>query len=192
MEDRDKRVIEFVNTFELCKREHIQELYFNDVHKNICMRRLKKIADDGHIERIKMDGNVFVYYANKKPSKRLLPHDMYITDFIVKLIKLGYEILEFKKSFIIGPIISDAYIRYKDHEGKIRHCVLEIQLSNKVEDCVDKYKDFKNVILDNKKEWSSIPRVIVITDMAQRVELRGIKVMYDTTELKNINEVLRG
>ena len=115
---------------------------------------------------------------------------MYITDFVVKMIKQEYEILEFKKSFMIGNIISDAYIRYKDKEGKTRHLVLEIQLHNKVEDCILKYKDFKNIILDNKKEWNSIPRIICITDMSQRVELRGLKVLYDTTEMLNIKEIL--
>ena len=110
--------------------------------------------------------------------------------FIERLIKNGFEILEFKKSFVIGPIISDAYIRYKDPEGKIRHCVLEVQLSNKVSDCVDKYKDFKRIILDNRNDWGSIPRVVVITDMTQRIELIGIKVLYDTTEMKNVSKIL--
>ena len=192
MEARDKKVVDFINTFELCRREHIKELFFNEVHENICMRRLKKLADDGHIERIKMEGNVFVYYANKKPSKRLLTHDMYISDLVVKMIKLGYEILEFKRSFVIGKIISDAYIRYMDLEGRIRHCVIEIQLSNRVEDCINKYKDFKNIILDNKKDWNSIPRIICITDMKQRVELNGLKVLYDTTEMNNLNNILGG
>lgn len=192
MEARDKKVVDFINTFELCRREHIKELFFNEVHENICMRRLKKLADDGHIERIKMEGNVFVYYANKKPSKRLLTHDMYISDLVVKMIKLGYEILEFKRSFVIGKIISDAYIRYMDLEGRIRHCVVEIQLSNRVEDCINKYKDFKNIILDNKKDWNSIPRIICITDMKQRVELNGLKVLYDTTEMNNLNNILGG
>lgn len=192
MEARDEKVVDFINTFELCKREHIKELYFSEVHENICMRRLKKLAEDGHIERVKMEGNVFVYYANKKPSKRLLRHDMYITDLVVKMIKLGYEILEFKRSFVIGRIISDCYIRYKDQEGKIRHCVVEIQLSNKVEDCINKYKDFKSIILDNRKDWNSIPRIICITDMKQRVELRGLKVLYDTTDMNNLDEILGG
>ena len=192
IEARDKKVVDFINTFELCRREHIKELFFNEVHENICMRRLKKLAEDGHIERIKMEGNVFVYYANKKPSKRLLTHDMYISDLVVKMIKLGYEILEFKRSFVIGKIISDAYIRYMDLEGRIRHCVVEIQLSNRVEDCINKYKDFKNIILDNKKDWNSIPRIICITDMKQRVELNGLKVLYDTTEMNNLNNILGG
>ena len=192
MEARDEKVVDFINTFELCRREHIKELYFSEVHENICMRRLKKLAEDGHIERVKMEGNVFVYYANKKPSKRLLRHDMYISDLVVKMIKLGYEILDFKRSFVIGRIISDCYIRYQDQEGKVRHCVVEIQLNNRVEDCINKYKDFKNIILDNRKDWSSIPRIICITDMKQRVELRGLKVLYDTTDMNNLDEILGG
>lgn len=192
IEARDKKVVDFINTFELCRREHIKELFFPEVHENICMRRLKKLAEDGHIERIKMEGNVFVYYANKKPSKRLLTHDMYITNLVVKMIKLGYEILEFKRSFVIGKIISDAYIRYQDTEGKIRHMVLEIQLNNRVEDCILKYKRFKDIILDSGINWNSIPRIICITDMQQRVELKGLKVLYDTTDMNNLDEILRG
>ena len=190
MEARDKKVIDFIHLVELATKEQIQKLYFEEVHKNICMRRLKKISEEGYVERFKHGGNIFVYYVGKKPSKRLINHDLYITDFIVEMIKNGFEILEFKKSFVIGPIISDAYIRYKDPEGKIRHCVLEVQLSNKVSDCVDKYKDFKRIILDNRNDWGSIPRVIVITDMTQRIELIGIKVLYDTTEMKNVSKIL--
>lgn len=190
MEARDKKVVDFIHTFELCRREHIKDLFFSEVHQNICMRRLKKLADNGYIERVKLEGNIFVYYANKKPSKRLLMHDMYIIDLVVKMIKQGYEILEFKKSFMIGNIISDAYIKYIDLEGKTKHLVLEIQLSNKVEDCINKYKYFKNIILDNRPEWNTIPRIICITDMKQRVELRGLKVFYDTTDMQNLNEIL--
>lgn len=190
METRDKNVIDFVNMVGIANREQIKDMFFSEVHQNICMRRLKKIAEDEYINRFKYDGNVFVYYSDKKPSKRLIRHDLYITDFVVKMIKSGYEILEFKKSFIIGPIISDAYIKYKDHEGKQKHLVLEIQLSNKVEDCVLKYKDFKNLILENRNEWTVMPRIIVITDMKQRIDLKGLKVFYDSTEMENIRDFL--
>ena len=192
MTDRDLAVVNFINQFELCNKEHIKEVFFPDCHANVCMRRLKKLAEEELINRIKHNGNVFIYYANKKPSKRLLTHDMYITDFVVKMLKQGYEIIEFKKNFIIGNIISDAYIRYKDPEGTTRHLVLEIQLHNKVDDCINKYSDFKNIILDNRKDFNSIPRIICITDMKDRIQLRGLKVFYDNTNLENIHEVLRG
>ena len=192
MTDRDLAVVNFINEFELCNKEHIKEVFFPDCHANVCMRRLKKLAEEELINRMKHNGNVFVYYASKKPSKRLLAHDMHITDFVVKMIKEGYKIIEFKKNFVIGNIISDAYIRYKDPEGTTRHLVLEIQLHNKVEDCINKYSDFKNIILDNRKDFNSIPRIVCITDMQQRIQLRGLKVFYDNTNLENINEILRG
>lgn len=192
MTDRDKAIVQFINEYELCTKEHIKELFFPECHANVCMRRLKKLAEDELINRFKYNGNVFIYYASKKPSKRLINHDMCITDFVVKMIKQGYEIIEFKKSFMIGNIISDAYIRYKDQEGTTRHLVLEIQLHNKVEDCILKYTDFKNIILDNRKDWNSIPRIICITDMKDRIQLKGLKVLYDNTEMNNLDEVLRG
>jgi hypothetical protein len=188
MQDRDKQVVNFINTFELCKSEHIKEIFFPDVHKNICMRRLKKLADNEHIKRVKMEGNIFVYYTDKKPSKRFLTHDMYITDFIVKMIKEDCEILEFVRGFKIGDIKSDAYIKYKDVEGKTRHCILEIQLNN-IQECIEKYRNFKEIIISNK-QWNTIPQIVCITDVKQRVELPELKIYYDTTEMNNIPEIL--
>ncbi len=190
MQTRDKNVIDFINMVEICNRGHIKELFFPDVHQNICMRRLKKLSDDEYINRMKYDGNTFIYYADKKPSKRIVNHDLYITSLVVNMLKNNFEILEFKKSFVLGPIISDAYIKYKDPEGKVKHLVLEVQLSNKVEDCVLKYKNFKNIILDSNVSWDSIPRLLVITDMPQRIELRGIKVLYDDTSMSNIKNII--
>lgn len=190
MEARDKKVVDFITMVGIANRDQVKSLYFEEVHQNICMRRLKKLAEDEYINRFKHDGNTFIYYSDKKPSKRIINHDLYITDLVVKMIKEGYEILDFKKSFVIGPIISDAYIKYLTPNGKKKHLVLEIQLSNKVEDCVMKYKDFKNVILDNNLDWDTIPRILVITDMKQRVELNGINVVYDDTTMENIKNLI--
>lgn len=192
MQARDKNIIDFINLAELATREQLQKLFFQGVHQNVPMRRLKKLAEDEYIQRHKYEANTWIYMPcdAKKISKRILHHDLYITDFLVKLLNNDFEIIEFKKSWVIGPIISDAYIRYKNKEGKIKHCVLEIQLSNKVEDCVNKYSDFKNIILENRRDFETIPRIVVITDMKQRIELRGIKVLYDDTTMSNIINLL--
>ena len=52
------------------------------------------------------------------------------------------------------------------------------------------YKNFKNIILDSNINWDSIPRLLVITDMPQRIELRGIKVLYDDTTMSNIKNII--
>ena len=202
MEKRDLEVINFINMIGICESSHVKDIYFPEVHKNICMRRLKKLADNEYINRVKMEGNIFVYYSEKKPSKRLLEHDMRITDFVVKMITEGYEILEFNRNLVVGSkpgtsnvvtngsIMPDAYIKYKCKDGVVRHLVLEIQLSNTVSSCISKYKNFKNIILDSDLKWNSIPRIICITDMKDRIELKGLKVLYDTTDMLNINELL--
>lgn len=186
METRDKNIVNFINMVELCNRDQIKNIYFKNVHQNICMRRLKKLSDDEYINRLKYNGNSYIYYSDKKPSKRMINHDLYITDFVVKMIKNNYKILEFKKSFVIGNIISDAYIRYQTPDGIKRHCLLEIQLSNKVDDCVLKYKNFKNTIINSDIRWDTIPRIIIITDMPQRIHVKGINVLYDDTNINNI------
>ena len=38
---------------------------------------------------------MYVYYLDKGRKKKLITHDLYITDFLVKLIKNKYEILVF-------------------------------------------------------------------------------------------------
>ena len=87
MQARDKNIINFINMVEICNRSHIKELFFPDVHQNICMRRLKKLSDDEYINRMKYDGNTFIYYSDKKPSKRIINHDLYITSLVVNMIK---------------------------------------------------------------------------------------------------------
>ena len=84
-----------------------------------------------------------------------------------------------------------AYIKYKDSDNKVRSIFLEVQLSNKVSDCVSKYGNIKNIILEERKDWQVIPRLIVITDLQHNNEqLKNIKIKYDTTEMNNLREIL--
>ena len=101
------------------------------------------------------------------------------------------EVVEVETSLKIGNVIADGYIKYKTCEGKTRHLFLEVQLSNKVSDCVDKYKNIKSAILEEKPNWQTIPRLIVITDLEHNEEqLKGMKVLYDDTDMNNIRELL--
>ena len=102
MELRDKNVMEFIANYNLATKEQIKRLFFPHTHNNVPMRRLKKLAENEYIKRVKMDGNKWIYYSDKKPSKRLLDHDLLITDLVVEMILNGYEIIDFRKSLVIG------------------------------------------------------------------------------------------
>lgn len=194
MTDRDKKIVELVSQCGVITREQVQRVLFKDTHINVPLRRLKVLVDNKEIKRdyynIGGHRNVFVYYQGKKPSKRLMAHNLLITDFITKVMSIC-EVVEVETSFKLGNVIADGYIKYKTYEGKTRHLFLEVQLSNKVSDCVEKYKGVKTAILEEKPNWQTIPRLIVITDLEHNEEqLKGITVKYDDTDMNNLRELL--
>ena len=194
MTDRDKKIIELVSQCGVITREQVQRVLFKDTHINVPLRRLKVLVDNKEIKRdyynIGGHRNVFVYYQGKKHSKRLITHNLLITDFITKVMSIC-EVVEVETSFKLGNVIADGYIKYKTYEGKTRHLFLEVQLSNKVSDSVEKYKGIKSAILEEKPNWQTIPRLVVITDLEHNEEqLKGMKVKYDNTDMNNIRELL--
>lgn len=192
--DRDKKTIELIEKIGPLTREQIQRVLFKNVHHNVPNRRLTLLTDNKLIKRafyqVDAHKNVYVYYADKKPAKRNIKHELLVSEFITSVMAMC-EVLEVETHYALGNIIADAYMKYKDSEGRIKHLFLEVQLSNKVNDCVEKYKDIKNLILDNKPDWQTIPRLIVITDLPhQEDQLKNIKVKYDTKDMKNLRKLL--
>ena len=192
--ERDKKIIELIDTLGVATREQVQKVLFKNTHMNVPMRRLSHLAENKLIKRdfyqVDAHKNAYVYYLGKKPAKRNIQHELLVSEFITSVMAMC-EVLEVETHYAIGNIIADAYMKYKDSEGRIKHLFLEVQLSNKVNDCVEKYKDIKNLILDNKPDWQTIPRLIVITDLPhQEDQLKNIKVKYDTKDMKNLRKLL--
>lgn len=193
--DRDKKVIDLLENVKVATREQIQRVVYPNISQNTPIRKLTMLTENELVKRsyfnIGGHNNVYVYYLSRKPSRRNIMHDITITEFITKVMCIC-EVIEVHTNYRIGSIISDCYIRYKDSEGKVRHLVGEIQLSNKVyEGCVEKYKKFKNEILEHRKEFATIPRLIVITDLAHNNEqIKGMKVKYDNLQMNNLRELL--
>ena len=109
----------------------------------------------------------------KKPSTRLIRHDLLITDFVVKLLQEGYEILEFKKSFVLGDIISDGFLTVKK-DNKIRNILLEVQLSG--HDCISKYINIKKLAIEHT-DWDVLPRLFIVGNV-NKVCVPGLKIHY--------------
>ena len=189
MQERDLKVLEFLTMCRICTRKQVQELLFSNVHENIPLRRLKKLVDEGYIKRkmFNVEGtkNMYVYFLDKQPKKKLITHDLYITDFLVKLIKNGYEILEFKKSPKIGNIIPDAYIKIKK-ENKVKRILLEVQISPN--DCLTKYKEIKDIIIENTK-WPVMPTLYIINNQGLNKKLKNIKVIYDNCKIEKVGDL---
>ena len=186
---RDKNIIELIEKVGVITREQVQRVLFKNVHQNIPMRRLSYLSENKLIKRayyqIEEHKNVYVYYLGKKPSKRNIRHEITVTEFITNVMAIT-DVLEVNTHYVLGDIIADGYIKYRDSEGKIRRL-----LSNKVGDCINKYNDIKRIILDNRPDWQTIPRLIVITDLEHNNEqLKHMTVKYDTTDMENLRELL--
>lgn len=175
----------------MCTREQIQDIYFPQVHQNVPMRRLKYLVDNDYLMRSYFNINNKKMYMftilDKKPSKKLLKHDLLITEFATKLILSGYEIIDFKKSIVIGNVIPDAYIQIRKN-GKIKTLLLEMQLSS--HDCIKKYYNFKETVLEHTK-WPVMPRLFVITNNQDLItDLQDIKVITDNLDMYKVGDLL--
>ena len=190
MTNRDMEILEFLTLSRICTRKQVQELLFENNHQNVPLRRLKRLADDGYVNRkmfkVESTRSVYVYYLDKKPSKKLVEHDLYITDFLVKLIKNNYEIIEFKKNFSLGNIISDGYINVKKN-NRTKKILLEVQLSP--HDCISKYYNFKEVIINNTN-WEVMPLLYVINNQGLNKKLIDMKVIYDNVKIEKVGEII--
>lgn len=185
--ERDMKVIDFINLVGTCRSEHIRKLFFKECTNTVWDRRARKLDDYGELKRYRsaLFDREYIYYSDKKTHNKLLRHDMYITDLVTKLIDKNIEIVQLKRNVQIGNLISDAFliIRYKDGNRIIRRSYLvEVQLSGRINDCVEKYKDIDNIesirnyILGENLQV--MPRLIVISNLEGKVkcELKSIKI----------------
>lgn len=190
MQERDLKVLEFLTMCRICTRKQVQELLFPNVHENIPLRRLKKLNDEGYIKRkmFNVEGtkNMYVYFLDKQPKKKLITHDLYITDFLVKLINNGCEILDFKKSPQIGNIIPDAYLKIRKNK-RIKRILLEVQISPN--DCLSKYKEIKEIIIENT-DWPVMPTLYVINNQGLNKRMKDIKVIYDSIKIEKVGDII--
>lgn len=192
MEDRDMKVLEFVSLVRVCTREQVQEMFFKDVHQNVAMRRLKYLADADYIRRdtYNLDKNkrrnAYVYYMDRKPGKKIVKHDLIVTDVIVKFLQEGYEIIEFERSYKIGNIIPDALIKVKKN-GRVKRIILEVQISPN--DCLSKYHNFREVVIENTN-WQVMPVLYVVNNQNLNKKLNDIKVVYDNLNLEKVGDFI--
>lgn len=194
MTERDAKIIELLKCCKVLTREQIQKVLFKNVHTNICLRRLKILTENKEIKRayfqLEKHKNVYVYYLDKKPAKRNLLHDLAISEFITDVMLVA-DVKHTETNYKIGNIIADAYIRYQGTNGKDKRLFLEVQRSNKVTDCVQKYRNIKDIILEEKPNWAVMPRLVVLTDMEHNQEqLKNMKVYYDNLKAKNIRNLI--
>ena len=184
MQERDIKILEFMTQVRYCTNENIQDIFFQGLNHNVCYRRLNYLIDCKLIKRkyYHVDNkNIYVYYLDKKPSKRLLQHELLVTQFLVSLIKQGYELLSFEKTPKVADIIPDGIVSFKSGD-KVRQLFLEVQLSSG--DCIKKYRNIKRkvdyelpstlyIITDKEIKYTPLREINILTDDLNMSKLKG-------------------
>ena len=182
MQERDIKILEFMTQVRYCTNENIQDVFFQGLNHNVCYRRLNYLIDCNLIKRkyYHVDNkNIYVYYLDKKPSKRLLQHELLVTQFLVSLIKQGYELLSFEKTPKIADIIPDGIVNFKSGD-KVKQLFLEVQLSSN--DCIKKYRNIKR-----KVDYELPSTLYIITDKEIKyTPLREINILIDDLNMNKL------
>ena len=183
---RDLQVLEFLTATRIASTRQIQESFFPGLNPSISYDRLKYLADNKFLKRnfhrIEPNRNSYVYYLDKKPSKKTIRHDLLITQFYVELKKLNYEILSFEKTPIYRGFRPDAVVEFKTDKGQVKKVFLEVQLSKH-----SVYEKYYNI---NPNAAADVPGYLwVVTDQPQQEhQIRNLRIIVDDlkmTKLKN-------
>lgn len=186
MTERDLKVLQFLTSTRIASTRQIQDSFFPGLNPSISYDRLKYLADNKFLKRnfyrIEPNRNSYVYYLDKKPSKKTLRHELLITQFYVELKKLNFEILSFEKNIIYKGFRPDAIVEFKTDKQQVKKVFLEVQLSKH-----SVYEKYYNI---NTNAAADVPGYLwVVTDQEQQQhQIRNLRIIVDDlkmTKLKN-------
>ena len=186
MTERDLKVLQFLTSTRIASTRQIQDSFFPGLNPSISYDRLKYLADNKFLKRnfyrIEPNRNSYVYYLDKKPSKKTLRHELLITQFYVELKKLNFEILSFEKNIIYKGFRPDAIVEFKTDKQQVKKVFLEVQLSKH-----SVYEKYYNI---NPNAAADVPGYLwVVTDQEQQQhQIRNLRIIVDDlkmTKLKN-------
>lgn len=183
---RDLQVLEFLTATRIASTRQIQESFFPGLNPSISYDRLKYLADNKFLKRnfyrIEPNRNSYVYYLDKKPSKKTIRHDLLITQFYVELKKLNFEILSFEKTPIYKGFRPDAIVEFKTDKNQVKKVFLEVQLSKH-----SVYEKYYNI---NPNADETIPKYLwVVTDQPQQQHsIRNLRIVVDNLQMSKLRD----
>ncbi len=149
---RDKKVMDFLNTFHIARTSTIEELFYPS--SRVARNRLNELYSHKEIKRERDGpGAEYVWYI-KKPKQFL--HSLALTDFYRDLSR-KHSVTQFAKEPPILGIRPDALIKFDNIPAFV-----EIELSHKPLD-VGKYERLKQGG-EYKNYFTRFPPIILISD----------------------------
>lgn len=186
MTDREFLILDFLSKVRAATTRQIQNMFFQNVNISISYKVLQGLIDKKYIKRkyfnIQGKKNSYVYYLDRPPGKKILQHELLITEFYIRLEKNNFEVISFEKSPIVAGIVPDAIIEFKGRNTRrTKYIFLECQLSP--HDCISKYYNIKNNI---KGDNFPSTLYIVTNQEIKNTQIRGLRIVIDSLDMKKL------
>ncbi|NBI05749.1 hypothetical protein [Senegalia massiliensis] len=175
--DRDKKVIEFIEKFNVATTNIIADLFYPSLR--VAQNRLKRLYADKVLKRDREHFTNQYYYYIKKPKQ--IRHNLLLVEFYKEVNKL-IDIEVFKKEFEIEDIRPDGLMIYK-YKNKKYIAFIEVQISNTP---VDIHKYRKLCLTEKYKKYFPVfPKLIFITNKSIKniKEFEVIKIKEDSENI---------
>lgn len=187
---RDKEILNWIQDYDILTINQAKSLFFNNVYDN-ARRRLRVLEQQGILNSyICKDSKEKVYCVDKKRSQ----HDIYIVDFIAKLITLDCNILEFKLKphYLNGDLIPDAFVKFSQGDD-LYLVLLEIDYKHATE--MLKFKSLYERLYrekDKHEEFLNTFPILVVSSFKTTVRYtsNNFYCLYTDFEFKNLKDLL--
>ena len=187
---RDKEILNWIQEYDILTINQAKSLFFNNVYDN-ARRRLRVLEQQEIINSyICKDSKQKVYFIDKKRSQ----HDIYVVDFIAKLITLGCSILEFKLKphYLNGDLIPDAFIKFSKDDD-LYLVFLEVDYKHATE--LLKFKALYERLYrekDNHAEFLNTFPIVVVAGFKTTIRYTSSNFycLYTSFEFDNLKDLL--
>ncbi|MBS4538234.1 hypothetical protein GOQ27_07150 [Clostridium sp. D2Q-11] len=178
--DRDRKVIEFIEKFNVATTNIVAELFYPSLR--VAQNRLKRLTEDKVLKRDRDHfTNQYLYYL-KKPKQ--LNHCLLLVEFYQKVSKY-VDIEYYDKEVTIENLRADGLMIYR-YRSKKYIAFIEVQISNIPVD-IDKYR--KLYLSEKYKKYFPVfPKLIVISNkkMPDNQDFKIIKISEDLNNIQDI------
>lgn len=179
--ERDKKVLNFIEKFNVATTDTIQELFYPSIR--VAQHRLKLMYDNKLLKRERDNfTSQYIYYVRKPKQLR---HNLLLTDFYREMNRI-VDIELFEKEFIIDNVRADGLIAYR-YKNKGYIACIEVQIANEPLN-VEKY-EMLYFSGKYKKYFPVFPLIYAITN--KKIPYTELKIIRVNEDMSNVKEVLK-
>lgn len=192
--DRDRSIINYIETVKFATTKNLAELFFNNGSKNyyiVALKRLKKLVSYGKIHCISANTSsigrpMTLYYIDSKIHKKNYNHALALANFSAELKKNEVDIISVEPEVYFSKKIRVDAVYKVVYNGKKRLFLAEFDITKKFN--TTKYEYF-NKTGEWKDYFKKFPRIVSISEK-EPSKSRDVNILHVLPDYSNINILL--